>query len=428
MPPMPIIRMRMSVTGSDGSVNNRFEIQEMKILLVEDNPGDARLLEEELKGNSDGRFELTWVEDLKAALKLLSQRQAAAGAELGDGPFDAVLLDLNLPDSQGLETFHTMHQQAPWLPVVLLTGLEDETTGLRAVQEGAQDYLVKGQTSGPVVARSLRYAVERNRSLQWHRNKSRHAAGGRVLSVLGVKGGVGTTTVALNTAAVLAQDKLVIAAELRPDFGSFSSHFRSLSGPNLAELYRMSSDELAESQIEQRLINSNLGFYLLFGPQSVGEFTDLSGAQADRLVSLLTNMADFIVLDLPTSPSQAQEASIRRSNSVLLVSERDDSSIMAAKMTITRLAKWGIATDSISLALVSKFPLPDGLPPEKIEDLLGVRVLGIVPPAPDVCAAAQKASTPLVLHRPRSAPANILATIAQRSAAVAVGTPIVQTA
>jgi len=426
MPPMPIMRMRMSVSGSNGSVNNRFEIQEMKILLVEDNPGDARLLEEELKGNSDGHFELTWAEDLKAALKLLSDRKETAGVNPAENPFDAVLLDLNLPDSQGLETFHTMHQQAPWLPVVLLTGLEDEATGLRAVQEGAQDYLVKGQTSGSAVARSLRYAVERNRSLQWHRNKSRHAAGGRVVSVLGVKGGVGTTTVALNTAAVLAQDKLVIAAELRPDFGSFSSHFRSLSGPNLAELYRMSTEELAESQIEQRLINSNLGFYLLFGPQSIGDFSEVSGAQADRMVSLLTNMADFIVLDMPTSHGPAQEAVMRRSNAVLLVSERDDSSIMAAKMTISQLAKWGIGNDSISLAIVSKFPLPDGLPPEKIEDLLGVRVLGIVPPAPDVCSAAQKASTPLVLHRPRSAPASILTSIAQRTAAVAVGSPIVQ--
>jgi CheY-like chemotaxis protein len=158
MPPMPIIRMRMSVTGSNDSVNNRFEIQEMKILLVEDNPGDARLLEEELKGNADGHFDLTWVEDLKAALKLLADRQAAAGVNPIEPPFDAVLLDLNLPDSQGLETFHTVHQQAPWLPLVLLTGMEDETTGLRAVQEGAQDYLVKGQTSGPAVARSLRYA------------------------------------------------------------------------------------------------------------------------------------------------------------------------------------------------------------------------------------------------------------------------------
>ncbi|MBM3812353.1 MAG: response regulator [Acidimicrobiia bacterium] len=394
----------------------------MKILLVEDNPGDARLLQEELKGGIEGQFELTWVEDLKAALKLLAERQEKP-AESGNGAFDAVLLDLNLPDSHGLETFHSLHGQVPGLPVVLLTGLEDEKTGLRAVQEGAQDYLVKGQTSGPVVARSLRYAIERNRNLQWHRTKSRHASGGRILTVMGVKGGVGATTVALNTAAVLSQDKLVIAAELRPDFGSFSTHFRKLAGPNLAELYRMKADEIGESHLEQRLINSQLGFYLLLGPQNISEFGDISSHHAEKVAEVLSGMGDFVIVDLPAAPSAAQEALLKRSNAIVLVSERDDSSLMSAQVTIARLNKWGISSDAMSLVLVSKFPHSDGMPVEAIENNLGVRVLGIVPPAPDICAAAQKASAPLVLYRPRSAPASILTSVAQRAAAIAVGTP-----
>ncbi len=397
----------------------------MKILLVEDNAGDARLLQEELRAGQDGRFELTWVEDLKAALQILSERCAQQEAEgnNADAPFDAMLLDLNLPDSQGLETFQTLHTTAPWLPVVLLTGMEDEGTGLRAVQEGAQDYLVKGQVSGPVVARSLRYAVERNRSLQWHRDKSRHASGGRIISFLGVKGGVGTTTLALNTAAVLAQDKLVIAAELRSDYGSFASHFRKLTGPNLSGLYRMNESELSENLLEQRLINSQLGFYLMFGPQTVSDFHEVPAGHADKMLNLLTQMGDFVILDLSPSPEPAQEVMIRRSNAVVLVSERDDSSLMSAKMTIGRLNRLGVSSEALSLAVVSKSPAMDAYPAEKIEDMLHVRVLGIVPPAPDVCAASQKAGAPLVLYRPRSAPANILTSVAQRTAAIAVGTP-----
>ncbi|MBK5293353.1 MAG: response regulator [Acidobacteriia bacterium] len=407
-------------------MSNRFELQVMKILLVEDNAGDARLMQEELRAGLDGQFELTLVEDLKAALKMLSVRQPEdVGAKPVDASFDAMLLDLNLPDSQGLETFQSVHSTAPWLPVVVLTGLEDEGTGLRAVQEGAQDYLVKGQVSGPVVARSLRFAVERNRSLQWHRDKSRYVSGGRIISFLGVKGGVGTTTLALNTAAVLAHDKLVIAVELRADYGSFASHFRKLTGPNLSGLYRMDEAELSESLLEQHLVNSELGFYLMFGPQSVADFHEVPAGHAGKMLSLMTKMGDFVILDLPPSPDVAQEVIIRRSNAVVLVSERDDSSLMSAKMTIERLLRLGVSSDALSVTVVSKSPLVDAYPAEKIEAMLKVRVLGIVPPAPDVCATSQKAGTPLVIHRPRSAPANMLTSLAQRTAAIAAGTSAV---
>jgi PAS domain S-box-containing protein len=125
----------------------------IKVLLVEDNPGDARLIREMLKEAATAQFELVHVVRLDEALKLL-----------GEASFDVLLLDLTLPDSQGLDTFFGVHSQAPGVPIVVLTGLADEVVGVESVKGGAQDYLVKGQVDSHLLARSLRYAIERKQA------------------------------------------------------------------------------------------------------------------------------------------------------------------------------------------------------------------------------------------------------------------------
>jgi len=124
----------------------------MRVLLIEDNPGDARLIRETLAAVDHTRFELTHADCLTTGLMHLAQ-----------GGMDIVLLDLTLPDSQGLETLVKTHTHLPDMPIVVLTGLEDETLAVEAVQAGAQDYLVKGQANGQLLTRALRYAIERQR-------------------------------------------------------------------------------------------------------------------------------------------------------------------------------------------------------------------------------------------------------------------------
>jgi DNA-binding response OmpR family regulator len=115
---------------------------------VEDNPGDARLIREMLKEAAAAQFELVHVVRLDEALKLL-----------GEASFDVLLLDLTLPDSQGLDTFFRVYRQAPEVPIVVLTGLADEVIGVESVKGGAQDYLVKGQVDSNLLARALCYAI-----------------------------------------------------------------------------------------------------------------------------------------------------------------------------------------------------------------------------------------------------------------------------
>ena len=137
----------------------------IKILLVEDNPGDARLIKETLSEAASGQFELACTERLDLALAHVAQHE-----------IDVILLDLALPDSSGLETYERMHAQAPTIPTIVLTGIDVETLGTEAVQKGAQDYLIKGQVDTSLLVRSVRYAIERklleNQLLQSNRLES----------------------------------------------------------------------------------------------------------------------------------------------------------------------------------------------------------------------------------------------------------------
>jgi two-component system sensor kinase FixL len=141
-----------------------------RILLVEDNAADAVLLRAELDGSPLGPFSVTHVKRLQEAV-----------AELRVARFDAVLLDLGLPDSQGLATLGRLNGENPdGIPIVVLTGLVDESVGMSALQEGAQDYLVKGNPAWHTTTRAIRYAIERKRVerdlMGWARQQERVAA------------------------------------------------------------------------------------------------------------------------------------------------------------------------------------------------------------------------------------------------------------
>ena len=132
------------------------EDRPLRVLLIEDNPGDARLIREMLAEARGVSLELECAERLSTGLERLS----AADIEV-------VLLDLSLPDSFGLDTFTKAQARVPQVPIIVLTSLADEEVAVEAVRGGAQDYLVKGQVSGDLLARAMRYAIERKRARSW---------------------------------------------------------------------------------------------------------------------------------------------------------------------------------------------------------------------------------------------------------------------
>ena len=148
----------------------------VRVLLVEDNPGDAQLVRTYLKcAEPPVCFELEHVDRLTKGLD-----------RLRDEDHDVLLLDLTLPDCQGIETFERANLSAPQMPIVVMTGIDDATLALQAVRDGAQDYLVKRQVDTHLLIRSIKYAIERKRFEERVRDSEERY----VLAVSGANDGV----------------------------------------------------------------------------------------------------------------------------------------------------------------------------------------------------------------------------------------------
>lgn len=120
--------------------------------MVEDDPNHAEIFQRTIHALGDQRYQIDWVSSLGAGLEKLST-----------STYDLVVLDLNLPDSNGLDTFGRVHAHAPEVPILIHTGMDDESQAVRAVRAGAQDYLVKGRAGSAALARVIRYSLERHR-------------------------------------------------------------------------------------------------------------------------------------------------------------------------------------------------------------------------------------------------------------------------
>jgi CheY-like chemotaxis protein len=137
--------------------------ERLRILVVEDNPADADLIHEMLPQTGPLNFQIESVSRLSGALTRLESKG-----------IDLVLLDLGLPDSQGLQTFQKLQKAAPDIPVIVLTGTDDQELAVAAVRDGAQDYLVKGRIGGDLLVRAARYALERERLISELREALAH--------------------------------------------------------------------------------------------------------------------------------------------------------------------------------------------------------------------------------------------------------------
>lgn len=123
-----------------------------KILLVEDNPSFAIIVKELFENNYQRVFGLEWVQTLEDTL-----------SKLDNGNFDVVILDLGLPDSEGLDTFFDVLDRAPTTPIVIFTAVQDKKMALQAIRHGAQDYLIKGEFQSTLFFRAVQYAVQRKK-------------------------------------------------------------------------------------------------------------------------------------------------------------------------------------------------------------------------------------------------------------------------
>jgi len=261
-----------------------------RVLLVEDNPGDVLLIEETL-AERPGMYELETAERLAVALERLRA-----------GGIDLVLLDLTLPDSEGVGTFTSVHSHVPDVPIIVLTGQSDESLAVSTVRSGAQDYLLKGQVASDLLARTIRYAIERHQVQRQLKRTEQQLLNAQKMEAMGrLAGGVAhdfnnLLTAILGTADLLLEDLVpsdpqhvdiqeirkaaMRAADLTRQLLAFSR--RQMLEPEVLDLNALVADM---DKMVRRLIGEDVEFTTALSP-------DLGRVRADpsQLEQVILNL------------------------------------------------------------------------------------------------------------------------------------------
>ena len=378
----------------------------INVLLIEDNPGDTRLIREVLKEAKGVPTGLQCADRLSSGLDLLSK-----------GGVDVVLLDLSLPDSKGLETFVKVHTHARQLPIIVLTGFDDEELAMKAVRDGAQDYMAKGAVNAQSLMRSVRFAVERKRNLASTSDPRRRTSPGRILGFLSSKGGAGATTVALNTGAIIARmPRTVITLELRSYGSSFASQTQQNPTRNLRYLLDLEAEQIAAEEVQKCLVALPSGVNALYAPQKADEFREVQPAQAEAIIRGASQLADYVLVDLPTEPCAVNQAVAGRCDHLTLVVERSQPGVAAGARTIQLLRHWGVEERSLSAVVVIQDAMGGFMSVSDLETKLGCPVAAVVPPAADLCVQSQRTGTPFTLLEPDNLATGSLTALAEKLA------------
>jgi CheY-like chemotaxis protein/MinD-like ATPase involved in chromosome partitioning or flagellar assembly len=363
------------------------EEAECPVLLIEDEPDAAKLIQYVLSKGSVPKLVVDWAADLHSGLERLGERE-----------FQAVLLDLNLPDSSGFETFARVRQQSAEQAVIILTAQEDEALALRAVRSGADDYLIKSDIRDRFLAQRIRYAIERRRLNR--QNGVKPIRKGRIFGFAGAKGGVGTTTLVLNLAAALAKTgESVMAVELVPSYGSFAAHLRHAPTWNSSTLLKTAPEAITREQVESCLADLDCGFRALFGPQRPEDYCEVTPGHAHAVMRNAATLADFTLLDLSSSFAPYISEVIEHTAFMTLVVERDWLGLHAASAKLPLLKAGGARESAYGVALINKTPHVELLPADEFGRQLGCGIVGVVPAAGDLLAA-NHSTAPLICNRP----------------------------
>jgi MinD-like ATPase involved in chromosome partitioning or flagellar assembly len=316
----------------------------------------------------------------------------AAREQLGRERFDAILLDLNLPDSRGIETFARVRDTARGSAIVILTAVEDEGVATTAIGHGAADYLIKGEVGGEGLARRIRFAVERTRTAA----PADHAPAGRVIVVTGVKGGAGVSTMAINLATIFSRDdKNALLLELRRSGGALATMLNLTSVLTIDALSELGGANTLDSGTGR----------LPFGPRLLAAPAGLPGVAqwepegVEALVTRAASTAAYVIVDATPAIPELLKAAVSRAWFTLVVLEREPTSIQMAGRITGTLASWSNRVNSVGAALVNHMPFMDAAPLPAVRAELNCGIVSVLPPAREVLQSYRRQG-PIVLAQP----------------------------
>jgi Flp pilus assembly CpaE family ATPase len=311
-----------------------------RVLSVEDNPVSAELVRVMLSGSDQGSFEVQTAGTLLEALDRLAFKK-----------FDVILLDLALPDSEGLGTLTTIRAHAPEVPVLVLTASDSEAVTEAALQHGAQDFIVKGQFDAVSLVRALRYAIMRNEQISENGKEQTRPPRARVIGVLGAKGGTGATVIAAHLALEIRNQtrQEVLIADLDMAGGTVG-FLMKVDRPYTLQDASLNLHRLDAALLQSFAWKHSSGLDVLQSPGSVRYGEQLREERLRHLIRLVETQYGWIVLDM----GRLHELSMTLMDEIddlLLVTTPDVPSLYEAKRIVQKVTELGFQPEHLHLIL-----------------------------------------------------------------------------
>lgn len=310
-----------------------------------------------------------------------------------------IILDVMMPDMDGYEICRRLrgNPATQGIPIIMFTAktlIDDKVAGFEA---GADDYLTK-PTHPAELASRVKAIMARSVS---QRRTSGGAPAGGLVTFVGVKGGVGTTTLAVNTAAAFQQKEPTILADVRPGQGSMGLYLNLPRANGMANLLTRPAQEINARAVENELTAHPSGIRVLpctIRPREMGLMVNPDTATA--LFKIVKTLAQHVVVDIGVGLTPLNARLIKESDQTVLVVEPTRPSLTMAREILRELETMGVPRNRLNVSIVSRAPSQVQVPWQEAEQMLAHDMLALIGPAPELAFQAAEAGFPIVLFQP----------------------------
>lgn len=365
----------------------------VRVLYVEDDEDDFKITRDLLSGEEGNEFDLDWVRTYEDAI-----------AAIRRGGYDAYLLDYCLGRRSGLDLLCGALKGGAIGPVVIVTEQDMAQIDVEAKKHGAAGFLLKRDLTTESLTTTLRNGIAAHTSTTAAEQPAAWppvpARLGRLLAVLGSKGGVGTSTIVANIAASLLRRRFTITViEMRGDHGDLTRLLDVVAFQNISQLLRTKPEEIDDACFEAALSQGSNGMRVLAAPLSAAEYGDIGETHAQAIIDAAVRTSDLVVVDLPCNASVANRRVLASADAVAMVVEREPAAIASAHAILSMLRAWQIPAP-VGSVIVSRGSAPESMSVAEIGSELGVKKYGAIPAAAELFYKSAVTRIPVVTGHP----------------------------